>query len=235
MVETKPRLLLLRALEMPADRLVSSCHSLCARWKLRAVCHEIMVTPEVHKLGQGACPKCGMALWEPGPPTCAVSWPRSFATLSCFLSRKAKRAHSAYELVVVIIALVLLGQVMEFRARSQTGSGIRALLGLPQVGDRLRVRPGEKIPVDGVVRPTQAKTWSETPGRWRTLPILPPASQSDDRNAAMRFSSALVIRKLAAVANRRALGAPSSQDRYHRSLSLSLSAYLCSGCPVTQS
>ncbi|RZA07259.1 MAG: copper-transporting ATPase, partial [Proteobacteria bacterium] len=77
-----------------------------------------------------------------------------------------------YEAAAVIVSLTLLGQILELRARSQTSSAIKALLGLApktarrikqdgteediplthvHIGDSLRVRPGEKVPVDGAV------------------------------------------------------------------------------------
>lgn len=90
------------------------------------------------------------------------------------VSFRAADGHAAlyFEPAAVIVTLVLLGQVLELRARSQTGSALKALLGLTpktarrieeggsehdvsldqvEIGNVLRIRPGEKVPVDGVV------------------------------------------------------------------------------------
>ncbi|MGH7303474.1 MAG: heavy metal translocating P-type ATPase [Candidatus Rokuibacteriota bacterium] len=118
-----------------------------------------------------------------------------------------------FEAAVVIISLTLLGQLLELKARSQTSSAIKALLGLApktarrinpngteedvslshvHVGDSLRVRPGEKVPVDGVVLEGR----SAVDESMLTGEPLPVSKNPGDKviGATLNTSGALVIR-----------------------------------------
>jgi len=118
-----------------------------------------------------------------------------------------------FEAAAVIISLTLLGQVLELKARSETGAAIKALLGLaPKTarriredgteediplthvhpGDRLRVRPGEKVPVDGVV----LEGSSAVDESMLTGEPMPVSKHPDDPliGASLNTSGALVMR-----------------------------------------
>ncbi|MBX3431228.1 MAG: heavy metal translocating P-type ATPase [Hyphomonadaceae bacterium] len=125
-----------------------------------------------------------------------VAWTYSVvALLAPALFPSAFRDHHGlvavyFEAAAVITVLVLLGQVLELGAREQTGGAIRALLDLAPktarrikggseeevtldqilVGDRLRVRPGEKIPVDAIVRDGRS-TIDESMVTGESLPV----------------------------------------------------------------
>ncbi|WP_199171803.1 heavy metal translocating P-type ATPase [Pollutimonas nitritireducens] len=118
-----------------------------------------------------------------------------------------------FEAAVVIISLTLFGQILELRARSQTSAAIKSLMGLaPKTarrilpdgteedvplthvheGDRLRVRPGEKVPVDGAVE-EGASSIDESMLTGEPLPV---SKRVGDKviGATMNTSGALVIR-----------------------------------------
>jgi P-type Cu+ transporter len=118
-----------------------------------------------------------------------------------------------FEAAAVIISLTLLGQILELKARSQTSAAIKSLLGLApktarriaadgseedvplthvHVGDLLRVRPGEKVPVDGVV----AEGSSAVDESMLTGEPLPVSKQAGDKliGATLNTSGALVMR-----------------------------------------
>ncbi len=123
------------------------------------------------------------------------------------------KGHVYFEAAAVITTLVLLGQVLELKARSQTGAAIRSLLelapktarlirpdgteedvSLDQVhpGDRLRVRPGEKIPLDGVVE-DGASAIDESMVTGEPIPV---EKKPEDRviGATLNQSGTLIVR-----------------------------------------
>jgi P-type Cu+ transporter len=118
-----------------------------------------------------------------------------------------------FEAAAVIISLTLLGQMLELQARSKTGAAIKSLLGLApktarriaedgseadialnhvHVGDRLRVRPGEKVPVDGVVLEGESAL-DESMLTGEPIPIT---KRAGDKliGATMNTSGALIMR-----------------------------------------
>ncbi len=118
-----------------------------------------------------------------------------------------------FEAAAVIISLTLLGQILELKARSKTSAAIQSLLGLApktarriapdgteedvplahvHVGDRLRVRPGEKVPVDGVVEEGS----SALDESMLTGEPLPVSKRAGDKliGATLNTSGALVMR-----------------------------------------
>ena len=118
-----------------------------------------------------------------------------------------------FEAAAVIVSLTLLGQILELKARSQTSAAIKSLLGLApktarriradgteediplthvHVGDSLRVRPGEKVPVDGVVLEGE----SAVDESMLTGEPLPVTKRPNDRviGATINTSGALVMR-----------------------------------------
>lgn len=123
------------------------------------------------------------------------------------------RINVYYEAAVVIISLTLLGQILELKARSQTSAAIQSLLklspktarrinadkteedveiNLVQIGDLLRIRPGEQIPVDGIViNGSSAVDESMITGE-----PMPVAKRADDKviGATLNTNGALVMR-----------------------------------------
>jgi Cu+-exporting ATPase len=118
-----------------------------------------------------------------------------------------------FEAAAVIISLTLFGQILELKARSQTSAAIKSLLGLApktarrinadgkeedvpllnvHVGDRLRVRPGEKVPVDGIV----VEGSSAVDESMLTGEPMPVSKRAGDKliGATMNTSGALVMR-----------------------------------------